>query len=332
MGEIGTRLQNAREAQHISLRTAAKRLRINERYLEALEQEAFEVLPKGAYVLGFLRNYTAFLGLNYKEMRELYQLEQGPTQVVELEPKKRRRVGTGSSMVLTPGKVIAVFVAIASALLLWYLYNQYRVLTDPPLLSVFLPRNEEVYNVKQVSIVGRTDPDAVLYINGEEVSLDAEGGFERDYIAVKNGPALLEFVAKNRISERETRETRSFTVDLPESEVITVNKQGELSPDATAGTIGEDSSTPALTGANVATLGMVIRVVDRVWFSVQVDDEPLQEFILEKGQTKVLSAKEKIFVHSGKAYAAFISLNGGEEAVLGDASVAKRTYTTRDIL
>ena len=61
---VGAELKILREQQGHSLPDAAKALKISSRYLVALEEGAFGDLPGPAYVLGFLRSYASFLGVN----------------------------------------------------------------------------------------------------------------------------------------------------------------------------------------------------------------------------------------------------------------------------
>jgi transcriptional regulator with XRE-family HTH domain len=62
--EIGASLREAREARGLSLDDVRSALRFRERYLTALEEERWELLPGEAYTKGFLRTYAEFLGLN----------------------------------------------------------------------------------------------------------------------------------------------------------------------------------------------------------------------------------------------------------------------------
>lgn len=62
--EIGSALRAARERRGLELREVERETRIRERYLAALEEERFELLPARAYAKGFLRVYADFLGLD----------------------------------------------------------------------------------------------------------------------------------------------------------------------------------------------------------------------------------------------------------------------------
>lgn len=60
---IGEALIRAREARGRSLADAERDTRITRRYLQALEDEQFDLLPAPVYVRGFIRSYSQYLGL-----------------------------------------------------------------------------------------------------------------------------------------------------------------------------------------------------------------------------------------------------------------------------
>jgi cytoskeleton protein RodZ len=62
--EIGNSLREARHRQQLELTEVEQATKIRARYLRALEEEAFDVLPAQTYVKGFLRTYADWLGLD----------------------------------------------------------------------------------------------------------------------------------------------------------------------------------------------------------------------------------------------------------------------------
>ena len=64
MFEIGISLREARLRQGIELPRVEVDTKIRAKYLRALEEERFEVLPADTYVKGFLRTYAEYLGLD----------------------------------------------------------------------------------------------------------------------------------------------------------------------------------------------------------------------------------------------------------------------------
>jgi len=61
---IGDSLREARNRRGFSPADVHKAIRIRERYLTALEEERWDMLPGEAYTKGFLRTYSEYLGLD----------------------------------------------------------------------------------------------------------------------------------------------------------------------------------------------------------------------------------------------------------------------------
>ena len=64
MFQIGPSLREARTRRGLSPADVHRAIRIRERYLTALEEERWDMLPGDAYTKGFLRTYAEFLGLH----------------------------------------------------------------------------------------------------------------------------------------------------------------------------------------------------------------------------------------------------------------------------
>src|SRR3989454_10527342 len=64
MFEIGSSLREARTRRQIGVAQVEQATKIRGKYLRALEEEQFDVLPAQTYVKGFLRTYAEYLGLD----------------------------------------------------------------------------------------------------------------------------------------------------------------------------------------------------------------------------------------------------------------------------
>jgi hypothetical protein len=62
--EIGSSLRDARTRRRIDISQAEQVTKIRGKYLHALEEEKFDLLPSQTYVKGFLRAYAEYLGLD----------------------------------------------------------------------------------------------------------------------------------------------------------------------------------------------------------------------------------------------------------------------------
>lgn len=72
---LGIWLRRAREARQLGLADIEKRLRIRQRYLQALEVGDYTALPGEIQTRGFLRNYARFLGLPVEDILARYSAE-----------------------------------------------------------------------------------------------------------------------------------------------------------------------------------------------------------------------------------------------------------------
>ena len=64
MFDIGSSLREARQRQNLDFPELEERTKIRPKYLRALEDERFDILPAPTYVRGFLRSYAEALGLD----------------------------------------------------------------------------------------------------------------------------------------------------------------------------------------------------------------------------------------------------------------------------
>jgi hypothetical protein len=123
MFEIGGSLREARLKRNLSPADVQKAIRIRDRYLQALEEERWELLPGDAYVKGFLRTYADYLGLDgnlyVEEYNSRFARPDEPAFVPERFAHTARRFG-GVGF-LRPLVVVGVIAAIVAGLAAWQL-------------------------------------------------------------------------------------------------------------------------------------------------------------------------------------------------------------------
>ena len=118
MFEIGNSLREARLRQGLEFPEIEQATKIRGKYLRALEEEQFEVLPAQTYVKGFLRSYADYLGLD----GQLYVDEFNSRYVRgefedEQEPAYRPRIaGAGRGGGTFQGKAVLLTLAAIAGL------------------------------------------------------------------------------------------------------------------------------------------------------------------------------------------------------------------------
>lgn len=73
MNSFSNELRSERESRNITLAEIAKKTKINIKYLEAIEQGAFDVLPQ-TYVRAFLKSYADIVGIPAAEVLYKYDI------------------------------------------------------------------------------------------------------------------------------------------------------------------------------------------------------------------------------------------------------------------
>ena len=73
MKDIGNFLRERREARGISLIEVEKDLKIRKKYLQALEEGNIDVIPGKTYLIGYLRNYSKYLGIDEENVNQIIQ-------------------------------------------------------------------------------------------------------------------------------------------------------------------------------------------------------------------------------------------------------------------
>jgi cytoskeleton protein RodZ len=119
MPEIGATLREARMRLRIDISEIEAQTKIRAKYLRALENEEWNLLPGTTYVKSFLRTYAEALGLDAKLLVEEYKLRHERLSDVELQPiapttalDRRRPTGFRLSRGWAIGLVLGALVAL----------------------------------------------------------------------------------------------------------------------------------------------------------------------------------------------------------------------------
>jgi cytoskeleton protein RodZ len=126
MPSIGETLRDARMRQRLDIADVESRTKIRAKYLRALENEEFGMLPGPTFVKTFLRTYAEMLGLDPHLLVEEYRSNYESDDELELQPLsppgvsgrdryRGPRLGPGVLALLVLVGVVAVLVAIGLA-------------------------------------------------------------------------------------------------------------------------------------------------------------------------------------------------------------------------
>ena len=117
MDTLGEKLRSSREKKGYSLEQVARDTNIAKKFLIALEEEDFSIFPGEPYLIGFLKNYSDYLGLDSVKIVALHRnmkLQEQPAPIEEL-------LDTGKSRV--PALLLIILVLAVAGAVGFFLYN-----------------------------------------------------------------------------------------------------------------------------------------------------------------------------------------------------------------
>src|SRR3954471_18569216 len=120
MPEIGATLREARMRQRLDISDIEMRTKIRAKYLRALENEEWELLPGPTFVKSFLRTYADELGLDSRLLVEEFKLRHERLAEHELQPitpgqrerERRRRGPPGIGRDVVVAAVVVTLIAL----------------------------------------------------------------------------------------------------------------------------------------------------------------------------------------------------------------------------
>lgn len=200
---ISEQLRAARKAKNLKLEDIAKKLNIGRKYLEALEKDEYDKLPPGVYGKNFLREYAVFLGLDHGELAKSFTAENQTKQSGERQELFSKQVVKSRYFMAAP-KIIksAAVIAAASVCFIYFGYRLEKIVS-PPSLSIYKPAENLITEKNSLEIIGKTEKEARIIINGELVLSNTAGDFNKT-INLKNGINIITITASNKYGRDNT--------------------------------------------------------------------------------------------------------------------------------
>jgi len=187
---VGEILKEERLAHSVTIDFLAKKTKIKPEYLRSLEKNQFEELPAAPFIKGYIKTYARIFGFEYKPVigilrRDYKQSAKGKLIPREfIKPVLRKRIVwnpmTASAMIA--GSVFATLTVFV--IYKWYIFNR------PPFIDLYSP--EEGAEVSsQIVVTGKTDPEALLVVNSQPVTLQPDGSFTTEIMIPREGATTL---------------------------------------------------------------------------------------------------------------------------------------------
>jgi len=140
MQTVGELLRNEREKKGYSIKAIENAISIRSLYINAIEEGNYNLIPGEVYLKGFIRNYANYLGLNGKEMVDLYRQSQAPVPPItaaqpSVETPAKTTPNPSNRNTYSTRWLMISLLSVCVAGLAWWMLSSPKSPTEPPLSS-----------------------------------------------------------------------------------------------------------------------------------------------------------------------------------------------------
>lgn len=194
---ISEQLRTKRQDLGLKLEKVARETRINIKYLNALEKGRFNLLPSGLYGKNYLREYANYLRLNTEALLSLYDNETvGATKVREGE-LFNTQVVKRHYFLSWPRIIRGILMILGVVVVGIYLIFRLKGVVSPPTLEIVTPADNLTVSSLSIELIGKSEPESQLLVNGEQIISDAYGNFSKN-VSLQKGINFITVSAQKK--------------------------------------------------------------------------------------------------------------------------------------
>ncbi len=306
MEPLGEYLKDVREEKNLSIDRIIKETHIIKKFIIAIEKDEFTEFPGEAYLKGFLRNYSEYLGLDPNEIIKRYEtikLAEAPTPIEQLIPKPRPNFMT-----------LIVMISIAAVILIGALgYFTYKtIFLNPEFIAKRAEKKQKKENTKGLYTL-KEDKSIFLLKKDEKVEITVAS--VTYFIEAKNIYPYVKIADSNE-QEIFMKKDESYKIDLNNDQKndieLVLKSWNENQAELNVRRITEDELISAelktyqefLTG-NTDTIfttneklniNFSIEFNSDTYLRYQIDDQPETEALYTAGNQLPVNGKNKVLI------------------------------------
>lgn len=127
MSDLGQLLRKARMEKKISLDDLQETTKIRKRYLEAIEEGDYKIMPGNFYVRAFIKSYAEAVGLDPNEVLRLYQNVIPSPEPEHIEPIRAKRTTRNTERIgkWASNVMMISFVVLILGIIYYYINQSY---------------------------------------------------------------------------------------------------------------------------------------------------------------------------------------------------------------
>jgi len=312
---LGEFLRQEREQRCITIEQVASATKVGVRTLHALEEDHYAELPAKPFIRGFVTSYCRFIGLEPKEILARYE-----SYITQKSSERPNREGGHSGYVFEKkdgeqqSRTI-LLIAIVSFIVV----GGIAMLVLKPSLKHHRSSHLEKLRAAHG---GLESP------NGEAVPGPISSGVPTP--ASVPSDSLVQVESPKPSPSPESPLVMKSVISTPTPSPTSISVPSGVvepaslpSPEVSQSAAGINPLDPLDSGKELKTdetrYKLVFRILSDVWVRYQVDNRPSRKFIVRKGRTLYLRAKEQVVVQISDPKSVSYSYNGGKFDTLNHA-------------
>ncbi|KZN28762.1 hypothetical protein N480_08335 [Pseudoalteromonas luteoviolacea S2607] len=285
---LGETLANARAQQNLSLEDVAARLKLNHTQITKLEQDEYHSLGPETFVRGYIKSYSALLGLDSEHILALYETPNVPEQKRNMKSFSRRTEKEANDSRLMIVSYIVVIAFIGLSALWWW---QTASTSDTVEEANFIP---EATSSTMPSTPKVSEPEDQAGHPPVEVKAETTEAAQ---------PASTDLVEVDSAPVEELVETRT---QAPVQSLV-VESESEPQPQTSPATDIASQTAPEET----TTSEVVMHFADDSWVEIfDATQERIAFGVKKAGYTMTVNGVAPFFVVLGKHQVVSIELDG----------------------
>jgi cytoskeletal protein RodZ len=207
MKSVGQVLKRSRQKKKLSVEKLSQITKIKPEFISSMESQSWDKLPDYPVVSGFVDKIAKAVDQDPEKVKAFLRRDYPPKNInPNPKPDLKLKITWSPKLTFAVG-IFMVIVGISS-----YLIYQIKSFNKPPDLEVANPQQQEIIKTSKIFITGKTDEDATVRVNNQQIYVDEYGNFSGE-IDVYEKTKQVEVVATSR-SGRQTVVVRDVEVKL----------------------------------------------------------------------------------------------------------------------
>ena len=288
--DFGSYLKAERELRGVTLEELHTKTRIPMHYLQALEKNLFDEMPEEVFIRGYIRSFAKVIGANEDEMLSAYIDITKPASSTDTN---NQSISNQDDSTLDPKFIfILIFTILFLLGTVWSInilirkFNMDSTKPTPTALQQKQNENKDGFEKSSTARNPKTNDTSTTLEKTELPSkpsvIDPEVTSKKPFNSLSTNPIAAFGNSSAMVKDEDTEEKLKLHAD----------------------------ETPTVSTENDIPLKLTIKVKDDVWFNIEVDDSPVEDFLLARGSEKIFYGKKQFLLNVGNQNAVDLTLNG----------------------